>query len=493
MGITLDQWRKSIGCNVTPNLLCLGSFLTSHNPTFAYVILLLLLTAGNIHPNPGPTQGSTRTNFQNEHERSLFNKIRNVDNRIASHRSHIDFYSRCLSERVIPKGLNLKIAMSAVIPGAQNNMNEFLNASKENLLTVLKQSYESQLQALEQERIGLLSNLEEHCSEVRFRKLNQDLTSIAKNIASRLKNKKNKKINVILHEKQAQAKTQKQKNSLGRWLPDLGLYEKNLTEIKENKWIDDVIMNAASQFLKTEFPLVSGLYSTSFSRLGFIHNPYQGIQFHNVNGTHWVLSSSLHGKIQVYDSLKGTGGISDDLRRQLTEIYSPDGRSVTVEIVDVQQQYGGNDCGLFSIAFSIDLLLGNDVNHIQYDQSTFRSHLLNCFEEKRITPFPRKRMDMNRRRSSIVEGEWKQPKTTSNKRQVEPRAPITISNSFESLNLNEFEADEIESESEVTTEKREGTPAKSKVMPAKSKVPPAKSKGTPEKSKGTPEKKRKKW
>jgi hypothetical protein len=70
-------------------------------------------------------------------------------------------------------------------------------------------------------------------------------------------------------------------------------------------------------------------------------------------------------------------------------------------------------------------------------------------------------MDMNRWRSTIIKGEWKQPKTTTNKRQVEPPVPITISNSFESLKSDEVEADKVEGESESITEESNGTPAKS--------------------------------
>jgi Ulp1 family protease len=134
----------------------------------------------------------------------------------------------------------------------------------------------------------------------------------------------------------------------GARIQDLDLYERDFDMITDGSWIDDCIMNAASHLLKKQFPWVSGLARGCFSRLGLLPNPFQGRQFHNQNGNHWVLSSSLNLSIQVFDSLK-TNKFAEDLNRQLTQLYSPDGASVEVEVMDTQQQHGSTDCGVFCI------------------------------------------------------------------------------------------------------------------------------------------------
>ena len=59
------------------------------------------------------------------------------------------------------------------------------------------------------------------------------------------------------------------------------------------------------------------------------------------------------------------------------------------EQVTWHKQCGVTDCGLFTFAYEIDLLLGNDPSNIIYDQSKMRPHLIHCFEKEEITSFPK--------------------------------------------------------------------------------------------------------
>ena len=52
-------------------------------------------------------------------------------------------------------------------------------------------------------------------------------------------------------------------------------------------------------------------------------------------------------------------------------------------------QMGGVDCGLFALAYTTDLAHGNNPSQILYDQSQFRSHLLQCLNDHKAAPFPR--------------------------------------------------------------------------------------------------------
>ena len=61
--------------------------------------------------------------------------------------------------------------------------------------------------------------------------------------------------------------------------------------------------------------------------------------------------------------------------------------NVNVSIVpQVQKQEGDVNCGAFSIAIATSLLYG--LSPGPYEQSLLRPHLISCFENKVMTPFP---------------------------------------------------------------------------------------------------------
>ena len=60
-----------------------------------------------------------------------------------------------------------------------------------------------------------------------------------------------------------------------------------------------------------------------------------------------------------------------------------------IHVIGVQKQYGGDDCGLFAISMAFDLCCGIDPFTQIVNQDQMRDHLLSCFEEEVITPFPK--------------------------------------------------------------------------------------------------------
>jgi hypothetical protein len=100
----------------------------------------------------------------------------------------------------------------------------------------------------------------------------------------------------------------------------------------------------------------------------------------------------IGGAIRVYDSLMSSQP-SQDLKKQLNQLYSPpDDSNVAFTGIEFQQQVGSSDCGLFTIGFAVDLLEGNDITKIVYDQSQMRTHLIKCLKDNKLTPFPRNRV-----------------------------------------------------------------------------------------------------
>ena len=117
---------------------------------------------------------------------------------------------------------------------------------------------------------------------------------------------------------------------------------------------------------------------------------------------HWVATSYHQDEIRLYDS-KCFPNIHDSLQEQIALIYREvaNGNTLTVNAIPVQQQTGGDDCGLFSIAYSYHAALGEDLLGITFDQSKMRDHLIACLNQKCLKPFPPdlRRRGINRNKS----------------------------------------------------------------------------------------------
>lgn len=54
----------------------------------------------------------------------------------------------------------------------------------------------------------------------------------------------------------------------------------------------------------------------------------------------------------------------------------------------IHMQSGGNDCGLFAVAYATALAFGQDPGRCLFNQQQMRPHLHNCFLYGMLTPFP---------------------------------------------------------------------------------------------------------
>ena len=81
--------------------------------------------------------------------------------------------------------------------------------------------------------------------------------------------------------------------------------------IKTGEWLTDQHMSLAQEILKGQFSHIDGWQSTLFVQIdGFIPTKGEAIQIHLVSDSHWVTSSSLGGKVTVYDCRKYNGHLS---------------------------------------------------------------------------------------------------------------------------------------------------------------------------------------
>ena len=104
---------------------------------------------------------------------------------------------------------------------------------------------------------------------------------------------------------------------------------------------------------------------------------------------HWVATSYHQDEIRLYDS-KCSPNLHGSLQEQIALIYkeAANGNTLTVKAIPVQQQTGGEDCGLFSIAYAYHAALGEDLLGVTFDQSKMRDHLIACLIQKCLKLFP---------------------------------------------------------------------------------------------------------
>ena len=80
------------------------------------------------------------------------------------------------------------------------------------------------------------------------------------------------------------------------------------------------------------------------------------------------------------------------MARQLAETYGAD---ITVKAPRVQQQEGSSDCGLFALAFAVEIAFNGLQTGIQsnFDQTRMREHFEKGLTEKVFQPFPKEPVD----------------------------------------------------------------------------------------------------
>ena len=174
-----------------------------------------------------------------------------------------------------------------------------------------------------------------------------------------------------------------------------GLSPELLRVISERKELTDEHIQFAQQLLHTQFPTLDGLQLTVLSQNnGFCPVSSESIQIHHTGKFHWVTSCSIGGHIAVYDSKYTVGDLSPSLQVQLAQIYrlaiqEEDGdKCLEIKVPAVQQQRGKVDCGVFAVAYAFHAARGDDLRAIEFQQDRMRSHLLQCFKNKRLSPFP---------------------------------------------------------------------------------------------------------
>lgn len=96
---------------------------------------------------------------------------------------------------------------------------------------------------------------------------------------------------------------------------------------------------------------------------------------------HWVTISTIglaSGHVNVFDSLYDT--CNSFIIEQICAILCTPNDAVHLHFMDTVKQTNHSDCGLYAIAFAVDLCSGQDVCKRNYSAVLMRPHLLNCLQ-----------------------------------------------------------------------------------------------------------------
>ena len=158
--------------------------------------------------------------------------------------------------------------------------------------------------------------------------------------------------------------------------------------ISKGDWLNDKIINFVQAILKKQFPMVLGLQSTLLQtkKPSSVEKNNRQLQIVHSRGNHWIVASTLVSfgpKVMVYDSVYQN--IDSGTECVIKNLF---GHSLTIHMVHIPKQDGGQDCGVFAIAIATALAYGMNVATLKFNQVAMRPHLIQCIESKTMTCFP---------------------------------------------------------------------------------------------------------
>ena len=157
--------------------------------------------------------------------------------------------------------------------------------------------------------------------------------------------------------------------------------------------LSDVHIGFAQDLLKSQFENINGLECTllqSKNSLLTEHTAVNRLQIFHDRGDHWITASNMNvepGLVVVYDSVYcRLDPVTKDAivkKFQFDSSKPPD-----VKLVKFGKQKGSSDCGLFAIAAATAAAFGQEPSTLKFIQEKMRTHLVTCFQNQKMSPFP---------------------------------------------------------------------------------------------------------
>ena len=184
--------------------------------------------------------------------------------------------------------------------------------------------------------------------------------------------------------------------------------------LKPGNYIDSETINAAQKIILSQYKNIHGLqdcllvpedpkngrwlYRKKFSPI----SNYPGAQIHPTGREHWVLSIVMsppknnRSEVFLLDSGYFSRSLSPTmLEIQLAALYGKNCDHIVVKRPNIQNQDSDkNNCAFFSIAYLIEYCENNFFDDtfsmdFEFDEDQMRSHLVQCIDNFKFTPFPK--------------------------------------------------------------------------------------------------------
>ena len=383
---------------------------------FLGLVMLCISEDPAIEKNPGPSQkvGKVVIDFLSQEEMDIFNNLKTGNTDIAETASHRHFLKYCLNMDVLPRGYERKLPMC--VRKSNKELEEKLcnideNSTKERI-TVTANHYSVILIGLISDRSEYFNALKGICTPDRYEYLMSILQDLHDKEVRQNQKRKDKKLHSLISVNATKLTKY--------WIPELKLTTTEHNFIVNNEEISDESIDAALILLGEQAPYLF-LQPCTFTVDNLVYSPLETIHIHHNGHHHYATSSSIGRNVKVYDSLncEPTASLID----QISAIYSPvKGVLPTINKVLMRHvQEGSKDCGIFSIAYAVELTFGSDPSLQVFDQSQMRKHLVSCFENRFISPFPKakcyntpsREIDITKDTDST--GKWSKPATLTSK------------------------------------------------------------------------------
>ena len=162
----------------------------------------------------------------------------------------------------------------------------------------------------------------------------------------------------------------------------------DMQELRSYQWLTDKHIDAVMGRLRSEHPHIAGLQDTvlqSIRMWDVVRTPY--VQIFLVNNNHWIMASTVRAppnNINIYDSLMQKP--KQDTLDMIACYHSSNSKDLKFNIMNVQRQENTVDCGAFALAFLTSIIANQDPTQMTF--SNPRGHLIKCFTDGKISPFP---------------------------------------------------------------------------------------------------------
>ena len=157
----------------------------------------------------------------------------------------------------------------------------------------------------------------------------------------------------------------------------------------EGRELSDLSINLAQELLRRLFPEISELEDTSLGIFGkFTSHKDEFIQI--VHGDHhWIVvgGKEEENAVEIFDPL-ANGSTIMKITHQICQLWRCNKKQLRINTRSIQRQGNGVGCGVFAIAFAVELVFGERPEKKLLEPNSMRSYLSEFLKKVEFSLFP---------------------------------------------------------------------------------------------------------